>query len=299
MQSKSFKRSKHLEIKKIAIFFNNKRGLKITNYLKSNNYLVYNIITKKFINKSILNSVKRENTIFINNLNNKKLIFFLKKEKFDLFISAGFPHLFKKEFFSLSRHGIINLHAGRLPKYRGGSPLVWQIINGEKTIGLSVIKIDKGIDTGKIICETKFKNIKRYSINDVHHQANKKFVKLCSKAIKKIEKKTSFKKQPKSKSYFKQRSDEDAYINFNYSSSKVYDFVRAQTKPYKGAFFFNSKKKFRLHNCKIVKLSPKIGTGKVFKFKNYNNYYIKCNNSSIKILKINPGIKKIKDLIIL
>ena len=88
MQSKSFKRSKNLEIKKIAIFFNNKRGLKITNYLKSKNYLVYNIITKKFINKSILNSVKRENTIFINNLNNKKLIFFLKKEKYDVVIIA-------------------------------------------------------------------------------------------------------------------------------------------------------------------------------------------------------------------
>ena len=46
---------------------------------------------------------------------------------------------------------IINLHAGRLPKYRGGSPLNWQIINDEKEIGLSIIKIDSIIDHGPII----------------------------------------------------------------------------------------------------------------------------------------------------
>ena len=47
----------------------------------------------------------------------------------------------------------INLHGGPLPAYRGGSPLNWQIINQEKEIGISIIKIDEGIDTGDIIEE--------------------------------------------------------------------------------------------------------------------------------------------------
>ena len=47
----------------------------------------------------------------------------------------------------------INLHGGPLPSYRGGSPLNWQIINMKNSIGISIIKVDKGIDTGPILAE--------------------------------------------------------------------------------------------------------------------------------------------------
>ena len=49
-------------------------------------------------------------------------------------IFSGFPYIVKNNLYNLSRFGSINLHAGKLPKYRGGSPLNWQIINGEKKL---------------------------------------------------------------------------------------------------------------------------------------------------------------------
>ena len=60
----------------------------------------------------------------------------------DIALSCGFPLLFKRSILKLPRRGFLNCHAGLLPKYRGGSPLNWQMINGEKKFGISVIKLN-------------------------------------------------------------------------------------------------------------------------------------------------------------
>ena len=54
----------------------------------------------------------------------------------------------------------MNAHGGKLPQYRGGSPLNWQIINGEKYFGISVIKINKKIDQGNIITQKNLEFLK-------------------------------------------------------------------------------------------------------------------------------------------
>ena len=288
------------KINKILIFFNNYRGFLLSNFLKSRNFKVFNIVTKKFLNKDIYNKLKKsKNFKLINNLKSASLIKFIKKQNFDMIIAAGFPHLFNKEYLNLNKNGIINLHAGKLPKYRGGSPLNWQIINNEKEIGLSVIKIDSKIDHGPIICETKFKNINAHNIFQIQKKANKLFLKLTLKAIKIIGKNIKLKKMPFSKSYFKQRKDRDGLIDFNKSALKIYNFVRALSNPYKGAFFIYKKKKFRILKCKIRKYSPQIRSGQIFKIKNNNNIFIKCKKESIVVLKSNPNLKKIKNIMCL
>ena len=75
----------------------------------------------------------------------------------------------------MTKYGLLNCHAGKLPEYRGGSPLNWQIINNEKYFGISVIKINKDIDKGDIVKEKKFKLYTKYTIKDLHKIANNNF----------------------------------------------------------------------------------------------------------------------------
>ncbi|MBI29363.1 MAG: hypothetical protein CMI95_05690 [Pelagibacteraceae bacterium] len=285
------------KINKILVFFNNFRGLKLSEYLSSKGFDVYKIITKKFLNKKIISKINNNKFKIIKNLESKKLYNFIKKEKFDLIISAGFPHIFKKKFFNISHHGIINLHAGKLPKYRGGSPLVWQIINGEKKIGLTIIKIDNKIDTGPIITKGEFKNIKKDTILEIQKKSNKLFLKLTLDAINYLAKGKKLKKQIRSKSYFKQRNDNDAKINFDLSNNKIYDLVRSQSFPYKGAYFYNYGKKFRLLKCKIKNYEPKVLPGNIFKIKNKSSFFIRCRKKSLQILKIVPKTYFLKGVI--
>ena len=177
------------ELKKIRItlFTNNLRGISCLKYLINKKVQINNIvISKKNLNPKVivfLNKNKIKYTT-IKNLKNKKILKIL--DKTELGLICGFPHIFKEFQFNIPKYGLINLHAGKLPKYRGGSPLNWQIINNEKYFGISVIKIDKGIDTGDIIFEKKFKLLNRYKIEDLHRIANNFFPRLLYKSIFKI-----------------------------------------------------------------------------------------------------------------
>ena len=126
---------------KIVIFFNNKKGLYIYEKIKKK-YLFLNIVlSKKKLNFNVFKTLKkrREKIILINKFDNKVLKL-LKKIKADIFLVCGFPLIFPKEMFDLSKYGIINCHSGVLPKYRGGSPLNWQIINNEKNSAFLLLK---------------------------------------------------------------------------------------------------------------------------------------------------------------
>jgi peptidoglycan/xylan/chitin deacetylase (PgdA/CDA1 family) len=70
----------------------------------------------------------------------------------DLGIALGAPIL-KPALFTLPRMGTINLHKGRLPHYRGMPPGFWELHNGESSVGVTVHRVDAGLDTGDILLE--------------------------------------------------------------------------------------------------------------------------------------------------
>ncbi len=278
-------------IKKIALFYNNLRGFHLSKELHRKGYKITKIIAKKNCNKEILKKAKDYK--IIKNLKSRKFLEFLKRKKFDLFILAGFPYIFSSKLISLPKFGIINLHGGKLPKYRGGSPLSWQIIKNEKRIGLSVIKINEKIDEGDIITESSFKNVKADTILEIQKKSFKIFNNLTLDALRILEKGGKLKKQKKSNSYFAQRSDDDSKINWNKNAMDVYNFIRAVSYPYNGAFAFFFNTKVRIYSSKISRYNPKkIKVGDLFS-DNKKNFYVKCKINSIKILSSKPNINKL------
>ena len=279
----------------IAVFFNNQRGLKVTEYfLKRNQKKKFNIkiifISKKNQSKNLLNKIKKYKKhlpVIVDNPNSKNVENKLKKNNIDLNLICGFPYILKKNIFSLPKYGSINLHGGPLPKYRGGSPLNWQIINNEKYIGISSIKVDKGIDTGPIILQKKFKLNFSDDISDVHRKANKLFPHLARQSINKLISKNKLKKQNQNiKSYYKQRSKKDGKIIWKKMTNlQVFNLVRAVTNPYPGAFCIDTNN----HEVFILKCKPIISKskhkliGKVFFKSKFPE--VRCKKGSIRILK--------------
>jgi len=70
----------------------------------------------------------------------------------DLGLSYGGPIL-RPELFRLPRHGTLGIHHGRLPEYRGKKTTFWEIWEGEPSAGVTIQRIDAGIDTGEIVGE--------------------------------------------------------------------------------------------------------------------------------------------------
>ena len=72
----------------------------------------------------------------------------------DLIVVAAFGQILRPDVLELPRLGCINIHASLLPRWRGAAPIQAAILNGEAETGISVIKIDPGIDTGPILSQS-------------------------------------------------------------------------------------------------------------------------------------------------
>ncbi len=79
----------------------------------------------------------------------------LKKYPADIFVVAAFGQLLSEEILNMPRYGSVNIHASLLPKYRGAAPIQWSILDGEKETGITIMQMDKGLDTGDILLQQR------------------------------------------------------------------------------------------------------------------------------------------------
>lgn len=81
----------------------------------------------------------------------------LKSINPDIVCVAAYGKILPEEILDIPKYGCINVHASILPKYRGAAPINWSLINGEKETGITIMKMDSGMDTGNIISSHKIK----------------------------------------------------------------------------------------------------------------------------------------------
>ena len=75
----------------------------------------------------------------------------LEKLEPDVIVVAAFGQILPERILTLPPFGCINVHASLLPRYRGAAPIQWAIINGEKETGITIMYMEKGLDTGDMI----------------------------------------------------------------------------------------------------------------------------------------------------
>lgn len=71
----------------------------------------------------------------------------------DVIVVAAFGQILRAEVLDLPPHGSINVHASLLPRWRGASPIVAAILNGDKETGVTIMRMDPGLDTGPILSQ--------------------------------------------------------------------------------------------------------------------------------------------------
>ena len=82
--------------------------------------------------------------------NDEELLYLLKSQNVDLVLTIAFGKLIPRHLLSIPTHGWLNIHFSKLPKWRGAAPVQRAILSGDKTIGITIFKLDEGMDTGPI-----------------------------------------------------------------------------------------------------------------------------------------------------
>lgn len=170
-------------------------------------------------------------------------------EAAELFVLAGYGRILRPAALKLARRGAINLHAGKLPEYRGSSPMNWALIHGETSFTLSVIEVEAGVDTGPVLAECTLPIEPNATICDLHALANARFPALLNDVLDCLEVGQLRKRpqDPRRARYFPLRFPDDGLVLWDQlSAAQVHNRVRALRPPFPGAFTFHGRRRVNL-----------------------------------------------------
>lgn len=174
-----------------------------------------------------------------------KFINVISSFKPDVILSFYFRKIFSEELVSIPSLGCINLHGSLLPTYRGMAPVNWAIINGGKETGVTFHYMTQKVDAGPIIVQKRIK----IENDDTGLSLTKKIAscgaKLLEDVVEGLNKqnlRSTLQDETKA-TYFGKRTPSMGEIDWQWDNEKIYNYVRALTSPFPGAFFVLEDKK--------------------------------------------------------
>jgi methionyl-tRNA formyltransferase len=188
--------------------------------------------------------------VFIGNPRNGKAINFLSSYSADVLLSINYLFIIESDVIEFPKKFAVNFHGSLLPKYRGRSPHVWALINNETETGITAHLITSQCDEGDIIYQEKISIPPHITGGDILQQFFLRYPIVVSKVIDNIEEgNVSLFKQDETKAtWFGKRSPEDGRINWSWQKERIHNWVRAQAKPYPGAFTYYNQEKVIIHS---------------------------------------------------
>lgn len=255
--------------------------------------------------KDIFRLNKQTKIFQINDINDNKILKILIKNKVSHIFSCSSRFIFKKKILNNFKNKIFNIHPTQLPKEQGGGTFTHRILNSNYMCCATIHMINKGIDTGEIILNSKKFNVKKYSIpRDYLIKTNICYMAVLNNFVDNIQKGKSFlkKSQIRTKAtYFKRfYTDKMGLINWDWQGNDIEKFIRACSKPYSGAFTFILEKnklfKINLFNASFKKnkmFNHPFLNGKIF-YQDKKRIKIQVNCGFLDILIKDTNLKKNK-----
>lgn len=178
----------------------------------------------------------------------------------DIMVTCAFGQILSSEVLSIAKHGVINIHASLLPKYRGASPIQHSILNGDTQTGVTIMKTDVGVDTGDIILQRKLDILPEETAGELFDRLSVLGANAIIQALDLIEsgKETYIKQNDNLASHVKMIKKADGLIDFNKSAVDICNIVRAFN-PWPIAYTYYQGKTLKVYKCRVENLSGEAG----------------------------------------
>jgi len=208
----------------------------------------------------------------------------------ELVVVCGWYRLLDPEVLACAPGGFLGVHPSLLPAYRGGSPLVWAVANGDREVGVSLFTLTEGMDEGDLWGQRTVPVGPLDAIADVLAGVEAATLDLIDATYPDI---LAGRARPRAQgedgvSYAALRRPEDGRVRWDWPAVRVHDFVRAQSRPYPGAFTVAEGTTVRLWSARPVGV-PCFGTpGQVVRVVG-DEVHIACGDrSALAVLRVQP-----------
>ncbi|MBQ0017378.1 MAG: methionyl-tRNA formyltransferase [Clostridiales bacterium] len=172
----------------------------------------------------------------------------------DIMITAAYGQMLSQEVLDITKYGVINVHGSVLPRYRGSSPIQWSLINGEKTLGVTILQTHIGMDDGPILHTSEFDIMEDDTVESLMEKISLLGADLLIKSLEEIENGTAvFVDQDESKATkCTMLKKENAKIDFNKSALEIENFVRGNAE-WPVAYTFIDNLMLKVYKAKRIK----------------------------------------------
>lgn len=206
----------------------------------------------------------------------------------DMIITCAYGQIIPSSILDYPKYGCINVHASLLPYLRGGSPLHHAIIDGYSKTGVTIMYMDKGMDTGDIISQVETPILDSDTVGSIHDTLSVMGSKLLLKTLPSILDGTASRiKQDESLvTYCHNITHEEEQIDFHKKAREIFNQVRGMN-PYPVAYFTLAGKVFKVYEVSYEETK---------KYQDKENGQVVIFDKKTFAIKVNDGIIKLLDL---
>jgi len=206
----------------------------------------------------------------------------------DLIAVAAFGQILPRAILDLPHFGCLNVHTSLLPKYRGAAPIQWAILNGEVETGVTIMKMDEGLDTGAILSQARTPIEVQDDSETLHDRLATLGAQLLVKTIQSFiaGDLTPVPQPAEGATHAPKIKKQDGRLSWNEPCLSVWNRVRALT-PWPGAFtFLPSQPRPRLLKIWQAQTAESSGApGEVLRADD-SGIYVACGVGSLRILTV-------------
>ena len=236
------------------------------------------------INVSPIEEFSKKNKInFKNpiNLNSDEELKIFKELSPDIVVVVAYGQIISKNFLNIAKFGFINIHASLLPKWRGAAPIQRAIMNGDKKIGVSIMKIEEKLDSGPVLASKEIELDQNATHGEIEKKLSVMGANLLVENLKRLERGNSeFIGQVHSEATYAKKIDKDeTKINWSLDATKVLAHIHGLS-PIPGAWFEYENERFKVLRAKISTVNGKPS------YVLDDNLTVACKSNSIQILEL-------------
>jgi methionyl-tRNA formyltransferase len=184
----------------------------------------------------------------------------------ELVFVVGWSQLVREPFIALAREGVFGMHPTLLPRHRGRAPIPWAILSGLARTGVTLFEIvDATADSGAIVGQVVLDIASDETATSLFDRVARAHVELIREYVPQLVTGTAPRvaQDPLRASSWPRRAPADGIIDWETRAPYLYDWVRAQTRPYPGAFTFLGDEKVVVWRARAVELGEKAPAGTV------------------------------------
>ena len=220
----------------------------------------------------------------------------------DVIVVVAFGQLLPERILNIPKYGCINVHASLLPAYRGAAPIQWAVIDGLEESGVTTMYMEKGLDTGDIILQSRLSLAENETGGSLFDRLAKEGASLLIRTLEELEAGTATrtKQDDSQSSYAKMLTKDMGNLDFTQDAVVLERLIRGLN-PWPSAFTKLGDKTLKVYEASVLTEgeanalnSDVVGSGSIIAV-DKKSFTVRCGNGALRIMNLQLEGKKRMD----